>query len=194
MENNIVKNLLVTFLVSLGLSFFSQTQNKANASNDPSKKKKETKVTEVVSNTSDSIPAVEYFKRANNWLKAEKKDYEVKPGTAGGSKLEFLATFLVKPKELNPEVDYNGKVTMNVLIECKDNRYKHTIYDIKHISKTGKATGGSIDNIVPECGGMIMGEVPWKKLRGEALKLAGKVAKDIKDGMAIDSGSSQEEW
>jgi hypothetical protein len=41
---------------------------------------------------------------------------------------------------------------------------------------------------------MIMGEVPWKKLRGEALKLAGKVAKDIKDGMAIDSGSSQEEW
>ena len=192
MKNIIVKNLLVTLLVSLGLNLFSQ--NKANASNDPSKKKKETKVTEVVSSTSDSIPAGEYFKRANNWLKAEKKDYEVKPGTASGSKIEFSATFLVKPKELNPEVDYNGKVTMNVLIECKDNRYKYTIYDIKHTSKTGKATGGSIDNIVPECGGMIMGEVPWKKLRGEALKLAGKVAKDIKDGMAIDSGSSQDDW
>lgn len=190
MKNNNLKTLIVTLLISFGLNLFSQTKSNT----DPAKKKKETKITEVVTNTSDSVSSSEYIKRANNWLKVEKKEYEIKPGTVTGSKIEFSAIFLVKPKELNPEVDYNGKVTMNVLIECKDNRYKYTIYDIKHISKTGKATGGSIDNIVPECGGMIMGEVPWKKLRGEALKLAGKVAKDIKDGMSIDSGSSQDEW
>ena len=36
----------------------------------------------------------------------------------------------------------------------------------KHTSKSGNATGGSIDNVVPECGSMVMGDIQWKKLKG----------------------------
>jgi hypothetical protein len=69
MKNNNLKTLIVTLLISFGLNLFSQTKSNT----DPAKKKKETKITEVVTNTSDSVSASEYIKRANNWLKVEKK-------------------------------------------------------------------------------------------------------------------------
>lgn len=176
-------------LLFLSLHIYSQKIDE----DDAPKKKNETKITEVV--TTDSLPASELLQRAVNWVKQENNHYSKTSGATTGSKAECVVTFPVKPKELNPEVDYSGKISMKVSIECKDNKYKYTVAQIKHNSTSGKATAGSIDNKVPECGSMVMSEIVWKKLRGEALRASAKVVDDIKEGMQKSSTETvKEEW
>ncbi len=157
-------------------------------------KKTETKLTAVVE--TDSLEPGELNKRAINWIKVESNKYKKASGTTNGNKIECVISFPVKPKDLNPQVDYTGKITMNLVIECKQDRYRYTVSDIKHTSKSGSTTGGSIDNKVPECGSMAMTDIVWKKLKGEALAGAGKVVEDLKEGMKKDSveGAQKDEW
>jgi len=157
------------------------------------KKKQETKFTEIV--TTDSIPASELLKRAVNWIKSEKPAYVISGGTSTSGKAECTVSFLIKPKELNPQVDYTGKITMKVVIECKDSKYRYTVSDIRHISKSGKTTGGSIDVSYPECGSQIMPDILWKKIKGEALRDAAVIVAAIKEAMKIESAAgSGEDW
>ncbi|MDO8999137.1 MAG: DUF4468 domain-containing protein [Bacteroidota bacterium] len=188
-----MKKYLQKFILCF-LVLFSVTSLAQNVTEDDApKKKNETKISEVVN--TDSLPASELLKRAVNWVKLESSRYGKTSGITTGSKAECTATFPVKPKELNPEVDYTGKISMKVIIECKDNKYKYTISNIKHISTSGRTSAGSIDNKVPECGSMIMGDIVWKKLRGIALKGVGVVAEDIKEGMNKSSADGdKEEW
>ena len=184
-----IQALIICLTVVFNFSGFSQE----NTEDDAPKKKAETKITEVV--TTDSLPASELLQRAVNWVKVESNRYGKTSGITTGSKAECTATFPVKPKELNPEVDYTGKISMKVSIECKDNKYKYTISQIKHISTNGRTTAGSIDNKIPECGSMIMGDLVWKKLKGEALKGSAKVVEDLKEGMQkASSDTGKEEW
>lgn len=158
------------------------------------KKVVETKLSEVIS-TPDSVPASELLKRAVNWVKVESPRYVKSSGATTASKVECSIIFFTKPKELNPEVDFTGKITMKVSIECKDSKYRYTINQIRHVSKSGQTTGGSIDNVVPECGSMNMGEIVWKKLKGEAIKNANLVLTDMKLGMEKESADvPTDEW
>lgn len=179
--------LLLTFFSS---SIFSQ----AKVEDDSPKKKNETKVTDVVT-LPDSVAASELVLRAVNWVKMESARYGKTSGVTTSNKAECIATFTVKPKELNPECDFTGKITMKVTVECKDSRYKYTVSQIKHTSKNGNTTAGSIDNIVPECGSMAMGDLIWKKVKGEALKGAGIVVSDIKAAMQKSSADfGKDDW
>lgn len=190
-----LKYPLVLLLVFFSLFASSQnTEAKAKDEDEVPKKKVETKLTEVIS--TDSLPSSELLNRAINWVKAESTKYLKKGGTSTGSKAECMASFSIKPKELNPEVDYTGKIVMKVVIECKDSKYRYTVSEIKHVSKSGKTSGGSIDNVVPECGSMVMKDMTWKKLKGEALRNASIVVTDIKEGMkkpAIEE-KPEDEW
>lgn len=187
---------LLLFFVSA--TYFGQTPPEKQA--DPSKqedefekKKVETKLSEVI--PTDSLAASELVKRAVAWMKVESDKYKKTNATTAGTKVECTASFPVKPKALNPEVNYTGKVTMKVLIECKDSKYRYTVSEIKHISKTGNTNGGSIDNVVPECGSMAMNDIVWKKLKGEALTGAARVVADLKAGMAVIATEVKaEEW
>ncbi len=162
---------------------------------DKPKTTKETKLTEVITSVGDTVLASEMLKRATNWAKLENPKYAKTNATTAGIKVECMVSFVTKPKELNPESDYTGKITMKVAIECKDNRYKYTVSEIKHVSKSGNTTGGSIDNVVPECGSMTLGEMTWKKLKGEAIRDANMVVSDIKAVMDKPSATEEtEEW
>src|SRR4051812_43005759 len=109
--------IAMTLLVSN--SVFSQAVEAAKPAEDEfAKKKAETKMTEVI--PTDSAGAGELLKRAVNWIKLENYQYKKSSGTTTSSKAECTASFPVKPKELNPEVDYTGKIVMKVVIECKD--------------------------------------------------------------------------
>lgn len=187
--------IFLTILLLVTASFFGQEKEVAKKEEDEfAKKKVETKLTEVI-NLPDSTPITELALRAVNWIKKESKIYKKSAATSTSSKIECTASFPVAPKGLNPEVDYTGKITMKVMIECKDSRYKYTIYDIAHTSKSGNTTAGSIDNKVPECGSMAMTDLVWKKLRGEALRGAAQVVVDLKAGMLFESKNvGEEEW
>jgi hypothetical protein len=189
-------------LLWFGMVFFSHTAL-AQTNDKASEQKKEedefapkvveTKLTEVI--MTDSVPSSELLKRAVNWIKVESDKYKKSSGTTASNKAECSASFPVKPKQLNPEVDYTGKITMKVVIECKDSKYRYTVSDIKHLSKNGTTSGGSVDNRIPECGSNAMNELVWKKLKGEALKVAGQVALDLKEGMTrLSTDVPSDEW
>jgi hypothetical protein len=161
---------------------FSQSAPQPKEEDEFAKKRAETKLTEVV--PTDSMAASDLMKRAVTWIKTENLKYRKYSGTTTGTKAECTASFPIKPKELNPEVDYTGKIMMKVLIEVKNSKYRYTVYDIRHESKSGRTTAGSIDNIVPECGSQNMHDLVWKKVRGEALRDAGTVVADLKRGMS----------
>lgn len=183
----------VLCLLMLNLYGAAQTGAAPKEEEEFAAKKSETKLTEIVS--TDSLPASELLKRAVNWIKKENPDYKKSSGATTSSKAECTASFPVKPKELNPEVDYTGKITMKVVIECKDSRYRYTISDIRHQSKSGRTSAGSIDNKVPECGSMVMTDLVWKKLKGQALHNAATIVSDLKDGMSAGIVEvNQEEW
>jgi hypothetical protein len=157
------------------------------------KKKTETKYTEIVS--TDSLPSSELLKRAVNWIKVDGGNFKKAGGNTTGNKAECSVAFPVKAKELNPQVDYSGKITMKVVIECKDSKYRYTISDIRHVSKSGNYDGGSVDNTYPDCGSQTMNEVIWKRLRAEALRNAVSVVTDLKGGMTKDSKeANKEDW
>ena len=182
-----------TYLIGLLICSSTLAVAQEHKSEGELKKKEETKISEVV--TTDSLPSSELMQRAVNWVKVENPKYTKASGVTTGTKAECIVTFLVRPKELNPECDYTGKITMKVVIDCKDNKYKYTISHIKHISKSGRTTAGSIDNVVPECGSMIMTDLIWKKLKGEAMTKAGSIVSDLKDGMKVSSKDfGKEEW
>jgi hypothetical protein len=193
--------VLVIFMFAVPVILSSQTAPEAPKSGEASKpeedefakKKIETKITEII--PTDSLAAGELVKRAVNWIKAETDKYKISNATTSSNKAECTVSFPAIPKELNPQVDYTGKITMKVVIECKDSKYRYTITEIKHLSKSGKTTGGSVDNAVPECGSMAMNDLCWRKLKGEALRDASLVVADLKAGMSkIESDVKTDEW
>ncbi len=183
----------VLCLLMLNLSGIAQNGAAPKEEEEFAEKKTDTRLTEVV--TTDSLPASELLKRAVSWIKTEARGYNKSSGATTSNKAECTASFPVKPKELNPEVDYTGKITMKVVIECKDSKYRYIVSDIRHQSKSGRASAGSIDNKVPECGSMVMTDVVWKKLKGQALHNAATIVSDLKDGMSAGIVENKdEEW
>lgn len=187
---NLFKIGTLTFLLFAASAL--KSQGKANTSAAADKGKPETKFTEVI--TTDSLPSSEILARAVNWVKLETPKYEKSNGVTTAGKAECIVKFSIKPKELNPPCDYTGHLTMKVVIEAKESRYRYTVNQIKHVSKSGKTSGGNIDNVVPECGSMTMNDTQWKKLKGEAIKNAMVVVGDLKEAMKKDSKAVGDEW
>ena len=193
--NSTFKALIISFVFITSNQIFSQTKQEPKKEEDEfAVKKTETKIFEVIT-LPDSADQKELNKRADIWLKKESNLYKKTHGSQSNNKTECTISFQIKPKIINPEIDYTGKISMKLVIECKVGRYKYTISDIKHTSKNGKATGGSIDNTVPECGTMHITEIEWKKIKGEALQNVKKVSDEIKPIMAYDTANNTgDEW
>jgi hypothetical protein len=193
--NSTFKSIIICFVFISSNQIFSQTKQEQKKEEDEfAVKKTETKIFEVIT-LPDSADQKELNMRADIWLKKESNLYKKTNGSQSNNKTECTISFQIKPKIINPEIDYTGKISMKLVIECKVGRYKYTISDIKHTSKNGKATGGSIDNTVPECGTMHITEIEWKKIKGEALQNVKKVSDEIKPIMAYDTANNTgDEW
>jgi hypothetical protein len=192
-----IKFCFLFLFAAMASTMLAQTNTAAPApvkeEDEFAKKKVETKLQEVI--PTDSVGAGDLSKRAVAWIKADSEKYKKTNAASSDSKVECVAAFPVKPKELNPQVDFTGKITMKVVVECKSSKYRYTISDIKHTSKNGKSNGGSVDNVVPECGSMGMTDIIWKKLKGEMMRDAAQVAADLKIAMGVIAQDAKpEEW
>lgn len=138
----------------------------------------------------------EILKRAVNFVKIETAKYTKANGVTTGSKAEFTASFVYKPKELNPQADVQGNFTMHVSVEAKEGKYRYTISKITHIAKNPDYSGGDVFSETPKCGSMKLPPDLWKRLRSEALKNAGTVAADLKAFMKKASSEpiNADEW
>jgi hypothetical protein len=179
-------------------------------------KKEEKKIQEVIEMTADPIPPVtladgtvvedtsgvkpmpvaEILKRAVNFVKIETPKYTKGNGVTTGSKAECVATFIYKPKELNPQADVQGTFTMHLSIDAKEGKYRYTISKIIHNAKNADFSGGDIYSEVPKCGSMKLPNELWKHMRSEALKDSGVLASDLKAAMKRSSSEPQDkdEW
>lgn len=189
--NKIFKSFLISSLVLISAAGFAQDETEAKEDKNE-RKMEDKKFQEVI--LIDSVPASEVLKRAVNFIKIESPRYVKTKGVTTGNKAECVAKFKIKPKELNPNPDYTGTITMHVSIECKDNRYRYVITKLAHTSASGKASGGDINNAVPACGSMTMPDLVWKKIKGDAFKNANMVISELKEAMTKPAEVAKDEW
>ncbi|MBS1637478.1 MAG: hypothetical protein JST26_16300 [Bacteroidetes bacterium] len=154
-------------------------------------------VTDTAAPAAKPMKSDEILKRAVNWVKLDNPKYVKSSGVNSGSKAECVVTFKYKPKELNPQADVEGTITMHVSIEAKEGKYRYTISKINHVAKNTEMSGGDIYNEVPQCGSMKLPPDLWKKIKSEGMKEANLVSADLKEAMKVPSDAPQgekDEW
>lgn len=170
---------------------------------DHSKKKKKKHTEEPppldpaadTSNPMMPAPISEISKRAQNWVKAKSSKYTKSGGGNSGSTITTTATFPFKQKILNPDNDVDGTITMDVIIEAKEGKYRYTVKNIKHIGAKQGMSGGDIYAAVPECGSMKMNDQTWKHVKSAAYADIQWVVDDLKAKMKMDGeAKKKDDW
>jgi hypothetical protein len=168
---------------------------------DNSKKKKKHQTEEpppVVADTGSPMmpaPVSEISKRAGNWLNSKSTKYTKTNGASNGSTTSCLITFPYKQKTLNPENDVDGKITMDVIIEAKEGKYRYTIKNVKHVADKAGMSGGSIYENVPECGSMKCTDLTWKHIKSAAYADIQMVSDDLKAKMKEEGDQKKkDDW
>ncbi len=139
-------------------------------------------------------PVSELMKRADSWTKTKSKKFAKTNVTNSGSTISCVAVFIYKPKELNPICDVEGEISMDIIIECKEGKYRYTIKNIRHSSRNPNVNGGDVYNPIPECGTIPLNDLAWKQIKGDALRDAGILAQDLKARMSLPGEEKKDEW
>lgn len=139
-------------------------------------------------------PQAEVLKRAQNWYTLKNDKIKKSNGTNSGKTVSCNLVFPFKQKILNPENDVDGTISMDLIIEAKEGKYRYTIKNIKHQAKKPGMSGGDVFAIVPECGSMKVSDKTWKLIKKEAFINAQTVAEDLKAIMIKDIDSKKDEW
>ncbi len=167
---------------------------------DPHKKGKKKHHVEPVEAAPDTgnpmmpAPSSEVFKRAQNWYKAKAVKYTKANGTNAGSNVSCNVTFTYAQKILNPENEVNGEITMDVVIEAKEGKYRYSIKNIKHKATKEGMSGGDIYLTVPECGSMKITDLTWKHIKSAAYADIQILVDGIKSKMKEDGDKKKDDW
>ncbi len=155
----------------------------------------ETPPEEIVDTLPPLIPAPqsEILKRSQNWYTLKNKNFIKTNGTNSGQSVACNVTFTFKQKILNPENDVDGKITMDVIIEAKEGKYRYTIKNIIHKANKKGMSGGDIYAVVPECGSMLLNDRTWKHIKSESFANAKIVVDDLKANIK-EEVKDKEEW
>jgi hypothetical protein len=151
----------------------------------------------VVADTGNPMmpaPSSEIYKRAQNWYKAKAVKFVKANGTNSGSNVSCNATFTYKQKILNPENEVDGEITMDVIIEAKEGKYRYTIKNIKHKATKEGMNGGDIYLAVPECGSMKISDLTWKHIKSAAYADIQIVIDELKARMKEDGDKKKDDW
>jgi hypothetical protein len=139
-------------------------------------------------------PKAEVLKRAQNWYTLKNDKIKKSNGTNSGEKVSCSLAFPFKQKALNPENDVDGSISMDLIIEAKEGKYRYTIKNIKHQANKTGMSGGDVYAVVPECGSMKVSDKTWKLIRKEAFINAQLVAEDLKEKMNREVEPKKDDW
>lgn len=139
-------------------------------------------------------PQAEVLKRAQNWYTLKNDKIKKANGTNSGKSVSCNVTFPFKQKVLNPVDDVDGTISMDLIIEAKEGKYRYTIKNIKHQAKKAGMSGGDVYAVVPECGSMKVSDKTWKLIKKEAFIKAQLVAEDLKEKMNREVESKKDDW
>ncbi len=160
-------------------------------------KKKQVEEPPAVPDTGNPLmpaPVGEVLKRAHGWFKTKNAKYAKSNGTNSGSSVSCKVEFDYKQKVFNTLYDVDGKITMEVLIEAKEGKYRYTIKNIKHLATKPELSGGDVYLTVPACGSTNIEAKLWTKIKAEALADAAIVADDLKSKMKLEADSKKDDW
>ena len=152
---------------------------------------------EAVADTGNPMmpaPISEIAKRAENWTKAKAVKFKKVNASNNGSTIQCVAVFPYKQKQLNPENLVDGEITMDVIIEAKEGKYRYTIKNIRHKASKEGMSGGDIYLQVPECGSMKITDQTWKHIRSAAFADIQLVVDDLKAKMNQEGAKKKDEW
>ena len=175
------------------------TEPVAQAKGKKGKKKVEPPppVEDIPADTSNPFipaPKAEVLKRAQNWYTLKNDKIKKTNGTNSGEKVSCNLSFPFKQKVLNPEDEVDGTISMDLIIEAKEGKYRYTIKNIKHQAAKAGMSGGDVYAVVPECGSMRVSDKTWKLIKKEAFINAQRVAEDLKEKMNREVDSKKEDW
>lgn len=139
-------------------------------------------------------PSEELVKRAQNWYGTKTTKFTKSNGANSGKTVSCVVTFPYKQKILNPENDVDGKISMEVIVEAKEGKYRYTVKNLKHKANKQGMSGGDVYAIVPECGSMNMNDRTWKHIKSAAIANAQIVVEDLKAKMKEEVQSEKDEW
>lgn len=150
----------------------------------------------VPDTTNPFIPAPvgEVLKRAQHWYTLKNDKIKKSNGTNAGQTVSCNLSFPFKQKILNPENDVDGTITMDLVIEAKEGKYRYTIKNIKHKANKAGMSGGDVYGTVPECGSMKVSDKTWKLIKKEAFTDAQLVVEDLKEKMNKEVETKKDEW
>ena len=139
-------------------------------------------------------PQAEVLKRAQHWYTLKNEKIKKANGTNSGEKVSCNVSFPFKQKVLNPENEVDGSISMDLIIEAKEGKYRYTIKNIKHKASKAGMSCGDIFAAVPECGSMKVSDKTWKLIKKEAFINAQVIAEDLKEQMNREVQSKKDEW
>lgn len=139
-------------------------------------------------------PIGEITKRAVNWSKVKNPKYKKTNTATSGGTITCSVAFPYKQKILNPENEVDGNITMDVIVEAKEGKYRYTIKNIKHKADKEGMSGGDIYLPVPECGSMKITDQTWKHIRSAAYTGIAVVVDELKAKMKEDGDKKKDDW
>jgi hypothetical protein len=156
----------------------------------------ETPVEEVPDTLPPIIPAPqqEILKRAQNWYTLKNNKFEKINGANTDKLVTCGVIFPFKQKQLNPENEIDGKITMDIVIEAKEGKYRYTIKNIKHVANKKGMSGGDIYAKLPEAGSMLISDRTWKSVRAESYACVKILSNDLKATMKLELQVKKEDW
>ncbi len=162
------------------------------------KKKPQEVVEPPAADTSNPMipaPSGEINKRTHHWYIAKAKKYTKSNGTHTGNNTTCNISFVYKQKLLNPENEVDGHITMDIVIEAKEGKYRYTVKNIKHKANKDGMSGGDIFLKVPEAGSMKITDQTWKFIRSAANADIKLVTDDLKAVMKQDGDrKKKDDW
>jgi hypothetical protein len=145
--------------------------------------------------TTMPAPSSELVKRATNWSQSKNGKYKKLNVVNSGNTITVNAEFPFKQKALNPENEVDGSITMDVIVEAKEGKYRYTIKNIKHKADKPGMSGGDIYLQVPECGSMKITDQTWKHIKSAAYTDIAIVQDELKAKMKEDGDAKKkDEW